>query len=309
MKKILITGAGGQLATAIYDKIQEQGINNNKFIFADIDTLDITNYDQCDDFIKTNNIDYLINCAAYTNVDLAELESENANAVNSLGPLYLGKLSRKYNFKLIHISTDYVYSGIKTKPYVETDSTVPKNYYGLSKLNGEKNIIANTDNYIIIRTSWLYYKSGHNFFNTMINLFNTRDKLTIVADQHGSPTYCGDLAQAILTILESNHNNYGNIYNFSNLGQTTWYDFAVTIYNKLKSINHNTQTSVSCEITPISSQEYLTAATRPRYSVLDKSKFLADFDFNIPAWQNSLDVCLDKYLEDVAINKKVETHE
>lgn len=324
MINILITGADGQLGAALKNVVSSvQGhekmsawssiacaesrsfveahgssvgmadpfnIANWSFIFTDKSELDITDYNSSEYYIKNHNIDYIINCAAYTNVDTAETEQDQTLLVNSQGPKNLAKLTDQYKVKLIHLSTDYVYSGeLRATPYKETDSTRPINFYGYSKLLGELNIINNLKKYIIIRTSWLYYFTHKNFFTTIANLAEQKDSLNIVADQIGTPTYCGDLAVFILNIIKldisnKNNNYFNNIYNFSNIGQISWYEFAKTIVE----LNH-----IDCKILPITTEQYPTKASRPKYSVLDKSKALAAFKYNIPGWQDSLKICIE----------------
>lgn len=288
MNNILITGADGQLGNAIR-RLPALGENIN-LIFANKKLLDITDFKQCEMFVKSYSISYIINCAAYTAVEQAEVIKDEANnsayLTNCIGPLNLARLSKSYNTRLIHISTDYVY-GNKSTPFQETDKPKPVNYYGKTKLIGENNVINNTENYIILRTGWLYYFLGHNFFNTITNLINTKTSLNIVSDQFGTPTYCGDLAEFILTIinkdLSNKDNNYfNNIYNFSNLGACTWYDFASTI---------NDYSNTNCKINAITTDDYPTLAKRPKYSVLDKSKTINTFDYNIPSWREGLHKC------------------
>lgn len=289
MANILITGADGQLATAIKDNLKNDSASN--YIFLNKNQLDITNYDLLSSYLKNHNIDYIINTAAYTNVDLAENEKSQADLVNSHGPENLAKLANIYNIKLIHISTDYVYSDyhnrIKNTPFTELDTPNPINYYGLSKLNGENNVINNTKNYIIIRTSWLYYYIGNNFYNTILRLANTKSKLDVVSDQMGTPTYCGDLADFILNIIELDiknptNNHFTHIYNFSNLGECSWYDFAKNIVDA---------NNIKCLINPITSEQYPTIAKRPNYSVLDKTKILQKINYIIPEWKDGLNKC------------------
>lgn len=293
MNNILITGASGQLGQAL----KNNSINNHSInlIFANKKLLNITDYDQCELFIKNYSLSYIINCAAYTNVDQAEQLKTNkpnkSNIVhntNATGPKNLAIIADKYDIKLIHISTDYVYKDQHHTPLQEPDPTIPINYYGETKLQGEANITNNLKNYIIIRTGWLYYYLGHNFFNTITNLIKTKQSLNIVSDQFGTPTYCGDLAEFIYNIinkdLANKDNNYfNNIYNFSNLGACSWYDFATTI---------NEYSECNCKINAITTEEYPTPAKRPKYSVLDKSKAINTFDYNIPSWREGLVRCL-----------------
>lgn len=291
MINILVTGSNGQLATAI--KNNKSSSNDVNYLFTNRHDFDITNTKQCEDYLKNHHVSFIINCAAYTQVDQAENDKELANNINSFAPKNLALLSKKYNIKLIHISTDYVYAGTKNSPYLETDNTVPVNHYGTTKLSGENNIISTFDNYIIIRTGWLYYYIGKNFFNTITNLIQTRDELSIVADQIGSPTYCGDLADFIIYIINQETTNthysfFKNIFNFSNMENSTWYDFACAI----KRFNPNLA-KLPCDIRPISTAQYPTAAKRPLYSVLDKTKAITTFNYSIPSWQEGLTKCIN----------------
>ncbi len=285
MINILITGANGQLGTAIKENLT----SDFNYIFTDKHELDVANYEQCHDFIKNNKINYIINCAAYTAVDLAETNKEIAYMANSQGAENLAKIANQYNSKLIHISTDYVYSGNNTKPYTENDATSPVNYYGQTKLAAEQFIIKNTKNYIIIRSGWLYYASGKNFFNTIMHLTKNKNELKIVSDQYGTPTFCGDLANLILNLIKKdldtpNNDFFGNIYNYSNTGLCTWYDFAVLI---------NQYANNKCNLIPITTPEYPLPAKRPHYSVLDKNKIQRIFNIEIPSWQDGLKRCFD----------------
>ena len=283
MNNILITGANGQLGSEI--KELSKIYNKNNYFFTDIAELDITNKTSINDFCYTNKINYIINCAAYTAVDKAETEIKLSNLINATAPKNLAEISNKLNIKLIHISTDYVFDGTNYKPYTENDNPNPTSQYGKSKLQGEKNIQINP-NSIIIRTSWLYSSFGKNFVKSIIKLATEKNKLTIVSDQIGTPTYAYDLANTILNII-SNKKFISGIYNYSNLGVASWYDFAKEIisYKKIK-----------CEIEPILTKDYPLPAKRPFYSVLDKAKIINTFNITIPYWRNSLKKCIDKLL-------------
>lgn len=290
MIKILITGADGQLATALKRYIIKKDDKHINTFFVNRQSLDISNLDLCQNIIYNYKPNYIINCAAYTNVDGAESDKNQANLVNSIGPKNLSVLCAKLNIKLIHISTDYVFPeySLTNKAYTELDKTNPVNYYGLSKLLGEQNIINSGCQYIIIRAGWLYYYLGKNFFNTIYNLAQQKDNLNIVSDQIGTPTYCGAFANFIFNIIkldQLNNNNYyfNNIYNFSNMGETNWCEFAKEI---IKLFNMN------CKINPIPSSEYPTPATRPKFSVLNKSKIVNTFNYTPPSWQESLRECM-----------------
>ncbi|WP_394759382.1 dTDP-4-dehydrorhamnose reductase [Flavobacterium sp.] len=279
---ILVTGASGQLGQAI------QFIATNypdfEFIFASSQDLDITNQERVNHFFDTNKIDFCINAAAYTAVDKAESEIEKAEAINVVGPKNLAIACKKNNAKLIHISTDFVFDGASKKPYLETDLTNPLSVYGKTKLEGEQAVIDNIDEYFIIRTSWVYSQFGNNFMKTMLRLASERESLSIVSDQIGSPTNAVDLAKAIMQIVchtersRSSNIQYG-IYNFSNEGIASWYDFAVEIFR----INN-----VVIDVNPITTEAFPTPAKRPKYSLLDKSKIKNAFGIEIKTWQESL---------------------
>lgn len=278
---ILVTGGSGQLGQSI--QYIASNYANCEFIFASSTALDITNKEAVSHFFNTNKIDFCINAAAYTAVDKAELETEKAEAINVAGPKNLAVLCKKHQVKLIHISTDFVFDGASNKPYLETDITNPLGIYGKTKLDGEQAVINNTDEYFIIRTSWVYSQFGNNFMKTMLRLASERDSLSIVSDQIGSPTNAVDLAKAIMQIIAKTQHPtastaYG-IYNFSNEGIASWYDFAVEIFR----INN-----VVIDVNPILSEAFPTPAKRPKYSLLDKSKIKNTFGIEIKTWQESL---------------------
>ncbi len=282
MYNILVTGSKGQLGNEIQKLASSYP--SIKFYFTDVEELDITDVEQLDKFFIENKIDFIINCAAYTAVDKAETDRKLADLINVTAVKYLAEISKKFKTTLIHISTDYIFDGRNYKPYVETDRPNPISYYGQTKLNGEIQIEKYAGNAIIIRTSWLYSGFGNNFVKTMIKYGNERDSLKVVADQVGTPTYAGDLAKAILKIIPKLKNiNEIEIYNFSNEGAISWYDFAEAIM-KLKNIN--------CKIIPIESKDYPTPAPRPFYSILNKAKIKNDFSIEIPYWLDSLEKCL-----------------
>lgn len=282
--KILITGSKGQLGLSIHDRAQNYP--EHHFIFTDIEELDITNEKDLDLFFLNNKIDFLINCAAYTAVDKAENDSRQAYLINSDAVKLLAGFSEKYNFTIIHISTDYVFSGKNFRPYTESDVPNPDGIYGKSKYAGEQAIQSFAKRALILRTSWLYSEYGHNFVKTILRLGIERDEIKIVADQVGSPTYAGDLADAILSIIISKYGfNKVEIFNFSNEGVASWYDFAFEILN---------QSSIDCKLIPIKTEDFPLPAPRPFYSILSKDKFNKTFNYQIPYWKNSLQKCLDK---------------
>jgi dTDP-4-dehydrorhamnose reductase len=273
---ILVTGASGQLGQAI--QYIAKYYNDCNFIFASSSFLDITNQEKVNSFFDSNKIDFCVNAAAYTAVDKAESEPEKAKAVNILGPKNLAIACKKNNVKLIHISTDFVFDGNSKVPYLETDHTNPLGVYGKTKLDGEKEVIKNIDQYFIIRTSWVYSQFGNNFMKTMIRLASERDSLNIVSDQIGTPTNAVDLAKAILQIILKDKDYYG-IYNYSNEGIASWYDFAKEIF-KINKIN--------ITVNPIPSETFPTPAARPKYSVLDKKKIKTTFNMEIQSWEKAL---------------------
>lgn len=281
MINILITGSKGQLGSEI--EALSQNYNYN-FFFTDRESLDITDKNKLDDFINNNSINIIINSSAYTAVDKAEDDKLNADKVNHLATKYLAEISKKYNLKLVHISTDYVFDGQNFKPYNENDKTNPNSIYGQTKLDGEKAMQKiNLKDSIIIRTSWVYSSFGANFVKTMLRLGKERDSLGVIFDQVGTPTYARDLAKAILDILPNIKNKKVEIYNYSNEGVVSWYDFAKEIMKMAK---------IECNINPIETSEYPTPAKRPHYSLLNKSKIKKEFGIIIPYWKDSLSNCL-----------------
>lgn len=283
MLNVLVTGSKGQLGS----EIKELSVNYDyNFFFTDRTNLDITNENELRSFIQTNNIDTIINCAAYTAVDKAEEEKEQADLVNRKAIKKLAKVSNAYGAKLIHISTDYVFDGKAYKPYVEEFQTNPNSVYGQTKLNGEIELIKiNPKNSIIIRTSWVYSSYGANFVKTMLRLGKEKESLGVIFDQVGTPTYANDLAQVILDILPKIDNQKTQIYHYSNEGVLSWYDFAKEIMK---------MTKIDCQINPIETYQYPTPAKRPHYSLLNKAKIKKEFKIEIPYWKDSLDKCLKK---------------
>lgn len=277
MRKVLVTGANGQLGRCI--QIISSEWKDVNFLLTGSEELDITDKEKVDDyFYKNDKIDYVINCAAYTNVEQAEREPEKAFLVNSQGVKNIAETCKKYNSVLLHISTDYVFNGKKHTPYSEQDAVGPVNEYGKSKLLGEQHILKIHKNYFIIRTSWLYSQFGKNFYKTILEKSKTEDRLTITVGEVGTPTNANDLAFFLLKILKTNNRDYG-LYNFSNLGDATWYDFAKEILKYSGKLNQ-----ISLEKT----DNYPTFAQRPKYSVLDKKKSTQSFGFKILDWRKSL---------------------
>ncbi len=282
MKNVLVTGGKGQLALCIKDIAET--IHGLHCIYVDVDALDITRDSDVYSFFKSEKIDYCINCAAYTAVDKAESETANAKSVNVDGALILAKACARYGAKLIHISTDFVFDGAQARPYMEDIAPNPLSVYGLTKLEGEKAIQMNLNEYFILRTAWLYSEYGQNFVKTMLRLGLERDTLNVVSDQIGTPTYAGDLAKVILKIIVEDRSDFG-IYHYSNEGVASWYDFAKAIFEIA---------NVFCEVLPIKTEAYPTPAKRPTNSILDKTMIKNDFSIKIPYWRDSLKTCLAK---------------
>lgn len=282
MIKVLVCGSSGQLG----QEIQSIAANfeNLKFVFADKDVLDITNEPFLQKYFASNSFDYVVNCAAYTAVDKAESDSENAFLVNQTACKHLANACKLNHVKLISISTDFVFDGNKSTPYVETDCCNPLGVYGESKLKGEEEIVKAMRDFIIIRTSWLYSSLGNNFLKTMMRLGKERTELNVVFDQIGTPTYAADLASAICEIM-SEGKFISGIYHYSNEGVASWYDFAVEIMK----MNH-----LNCKVHPILAVQYPTPAKRPHFSVLDKSKFKSSFSIQINHWKESLINCITR---------------
>lgn len=278
--KIIVTGSDGQLGNEFRTLAKT---SDWEFIFTDYQELDITDGQAVAKFFEENNPDYCINCAAYTAVDKAESDKERCDAINVNGGTNLAEACDKSGATLIHISTDFVFDGTAHKPLKEDEPTCPVNYYGESKLNAEASITKVLNRHFILRTSWLYSIYGNNFVKTMLRLSETKDELNIIADQIGTPTYARDLAVAIYQIIGNSSEAYG-IYNFSNEGTASWYDFTKAIFE---------YAGVSTKVNPIPTEQYPTPAARPAYSVMDKSKFKNTFKHEIPYWRESLKECVD----------------
>ena len=287
--RVLITGSNGQLGS----EIKELENNDKKvdLIFKDLPELDICNFKALQSFILDNNINAVINCAAYTAVDKAEEETIIAKKVNYEGVLNIVNALQAVNGKLIHISTDYIFDGNHFLPYKESDPVSPIGVYGETKRAGELAVINSDLDSIVIRTSWLYSAYGNNFVKTMLRLGNEKENLGVIFDQVGTPTYARDLAKTCLDILcgdsSVNISKNGDLYHFSNEGVTSWYDFAISIM-ELGGAN--------CKVKPIQTKDYPTLAKRPQYSVLNKSKIKTDFKIEIPYWRDSLNDCIEKII-------------
>ena len=279
----LVTGSNGQLGKTL-NSITE---NNKQFIYLDKDELDITKENKLQEVILKYKIKSIVNCAAYTDVNRAETEKEKAFKINSIAVLRLAKLAEKYNLRVIHISTDYVYGGLNKSEISEDEIINPQNYYGLSKSEGDNNIIKSKSDSIVIRTSWLYSQFGKNFVKNIIEKANYRDSINVVDDQFGCPTNAVDLAEAILKILhfKGRIDSKSKVYNFSNLGYTSWYNFAKYIIK---------QNKIECSINKIKSNAINQATKRPKFAITDKTKIIAAFNIEIPHWKESLKKFLKK---------------
>jgi len=273
--KILVTGAYGQLGKSL----QNSGLTAD---FTDVDTLDICNGASLEKFVRLNKTDLIVNCAAYTAVDRAEDEAELCRRLNCDAVRNIGEVAAAYGVKVIHISTDYVFDGQATSPYREDAPVAPSSVYGTAKLAGEKALTDVCSDAIIIRTAWLYSETGSNFVRTMLRLGNEREEIGVVADQRGTPTYAADLAAAIIKIIESQRFITG-VYHFTDAGECTWYDFAIKIFEL---------SGLRCRVKALTTAEYPTRASRPAYSVLDKSKIREIYGVEPPLWEDSLKVCL-----------------
>lgn len=274
---ILVTGSNGQLGNEM--RVLSQSYPQHTYFFTDVEDLDITQRAMVADYVTANAIDLIVNCAAYTNVDKAEEDESNALKINAEALSVLGS----QGVHVVHVSTDYVFSGEEHRPCRETDQVAPRTVYGYTKYEGEKRLLAVCPDAVIIRTAWLYSAYGNNFVKTMIRLGQERQELRVVFDQVGTPTYAADLAQAIFTIIQSPVWRPG-VFHFSNEGVCSWYDFTLAI--------HHLYGGIDCRIVPILSEEYAYKTPRPHYSVLDKSKYKQTFGVSIPHWLESLEKCI-----------------
>ncbi|MBZ9778032.1 dTDP-4-dehydrorhamnose reductase [Psychroflexus sp. CAK8W] len=274
--KVLVTGANGQLGKCLQKHSKK--FPEIEFFFESSQTLNITSEEALTQFFNTHQPDFCINCAAYTNVEAAESEEKLAFQVNSEAVKTLAETCKTKNTKLVHISTDYVFDGLKHRPYLETDSENPINIYGASKLQGEVMISETMDRFFIFRTSWLYSEFGHNFFNTILKKADERAELNITTEQIGTPTNANDLALFILNLITENSNVFG-LYHYSNQGEATWYDFARLILEE-KQLEQDVHLKATFS--------YPTKAKRPKYSVLDKTKVEEAFNYKVPHWRESL---------------------
>jgi len=287
--RILVTGRDGQLGLSIKKIVETGEICEDEFIFVGRQELDLSDNKNVEQYFESNNrFDAIINCAAYTAVDRAEEEQELANQVNHLAVSQLAVIANRYQARLIHISTDYVFDGNNSKPYSEKNIANPVNVYGISKLAGEGAILKNMPSKaVIIRTSWLYSEFGNNFVKTMLRLCVDRGELGVVSDQVGSPTYALDLASVVLRILRSKkfieENKATQIYHYSNNGAVNWYEFAEEIFKISK---------IKCNVSAIKTEQYPAQAKRPMNTLMSKSKIKREFNVNIPSWRESLRTCI-----------------
>jgi len=283
---VLVTGANGQLGQSI--QFIANKYPNIQFVYTDFQEMNITNLESCQTAFLKHKPQFCINTAAYTAVDKAESEPEKAYLINAKGAENLAKVCKENDTILLHISTDFIFDGTANFPYEEASKPNPKSVYAQTKLDGELAVQKNWEKHFIIRTSWVYSQFGNNFMKTMLRLASERDSLSVVADQIGTPTNAVDLAEGLLKIIQSPIINYQppfGIYNFSNEGQCSWYDFAAAIFH---------QTGIKIDLKPIPTSAYPTPAKRPAYSVLDKTKIKKTFEIEIKEWKTSLARCINQ---------------
>ncbi len=287
MKRILVIGSEGQLGNEI--KIIASKIDDIEFKFTTIEELDITNNSLLEQTIKSQDFDYIINCTAYTAVDKAESEVQLADQINHGALHTIGKNAANQDTKVIHLSTDYVFDGTNHIPYKESDSPSPNSVYGKTKLDGENALLNANSESIIIRTSWLYSSFGHNFVKTMLKLGVEKSELSVIFDQVGTPTYAKDLAEVIIEIIKKDISSEipfkKGVYHYSNEGVCSWYDFTLAIHEI---------SEIDCDVKPIETKDYPTAAPRPQYSVMNKNKIKETYKIQIPHWRVSLKECLSE---------------
>ncbi len=285
MQTILVTGANGQVGNEF--RVLANQYPAYRFLFVGKDEMPINDFPFVVNYFSVNKIDVCINCAAYTAVDKAESEAGKAFLINADAAGNLATVCKTNGTQLIHISTDYVFDGKTDKPYTEDDKTNTINVYGASKLKGEQLVLQNDPSAIIVRTSWVYSSFGNNFVKTMLRLMKERDSVKVVNDQQGCPTYAADLAKAIMRVVEENQKSkvksQNRIFNYSNEGVISWYEFAVAV----KELTHST-----CIVHPVPTSGYPTASMRPEYTVLDTTKIKTTFGIEIPYWRDSLEECI-----------------
>jgi dTDP-4-dehydrorhamnose reductase len=287
---VWLIGCKGMLGTEIARQLKNSNID---YIGTDID-VDITKLEVLEDFANKNpKIDWIINCSAYTAVDKAEDDKDFANLLNNIGPKNISSVAKKINAKMIHISTDYVFDGTGNIPYTEDMDVKPIGVYGQTKADGEKSVIDSGCEYYIFRTAWLYGYDGKNFVYTMLKLMESKQDLSVVSDQKGTPTFAGDLANCVIKTITSKNQIPCGIYHCTDLGEITWYDFACEIYKQGKATG---KLSNECKINPCSTDEFPTKAKRPAYSVLSKEKIQQALGITLPMWNESLNVFMNSPL-------------
>lgn len=290
MKTVLVTGANGQLGNSL--RALSGRYSSYVFLFTDVDELDICDKEAVRAYVNGNQVDYILNCAAYTAVDKAEDNEALCLRINADAVRNLGEAASEAGARVLHISTDYVFDGTAHIPYVETDPTCPVSVYGRTKLAGEEALLSVCPDAVIIRTAWLYSEYGRNFVKTMLRLGKEREEISVVFDQVGTPTYAGDLAEAMCKVLEASERGafHPGIYHYSNEGVCSWYDFTVKILQ---------MAGLPCRVKPIESKDYPSLAVRPPYSVLNKKKIKATYGLAIPHWEESLRRCMAALEENV----------
>ena len=281
--RVLVTGANGQLGQEFKNNVSN---SNHKFYFTNVSELDITKKKEILDYVTIHKIELIINCAAYTNVDNAEINKRQAIKVNSDAVKNLIEICEEKKLKMIHFSTDYVYNSDNLNPINEGSNINPINYYGISKREGERIIEKSSSDSIIIRISWLYSMYGNNFVKNMIQKGENGDKIYVINDQFGCPTYSKDLVDCTINIIDSNKFNKHKVYNFSNEGFTNWFEFTKKIFELKK---------ITCDIVPVDSNSYETTATRPKFSVTDKSRIKDIFNLKIRSWDEALEEFIYNY--------------
>ena len=278
--KILITGANGQLGTELHEILEREFPGQT--LYTDVQELDLTNAKAVDSYVANNVITHIVNCAAYTAVDRAEEEKMLCAAVNTDAVKNLAMAADANGAKIIHISTDYVFDGTNHRPYRESDKVNPISQYGTTKRKGETLLLALAPQAIIIRTAWLYSAHGNNFVKTMLRLADSQPEIKVVCDQIGTPTFARDLARAVVKVLQS-HQWVPGIYHFTDEGAASWYDFAKAIFRIA---------GKDVKVTPIPTEDYPTPASRPSYSILDRTRIKATYGIEIPHWEEALADCL-----------------
>jgi dTDP-4-dehydrorhamnose reductase len=280
MTTILITGSNGQLG----NEMQQAAVRfpDFNYIYTDVAELDICDKGALDAFVKANNVNVIVNCAAYTAVDKAEDDVELCYKINRDAVRNIAEVATKNKVKVVHVSTDYVFDGTNYLPYTEDMPVCPATVYGKSKLEGEQALLENCKESVILRTAWLYSSFGNNFVKTMMKLGVERDSLGVIFDQVGTPTYAADLADAILQLL-SNKTFVPGIYHFSDEGVCSWYDFTKTIHR---------MANITCDVKPIETKDYPALTPRPHFSVLNKGKIKSTYGISIPHWEASLEKCI-----------------